>query len=1675
MKRALPKGAATRITSRPTAGTALAPLTPTPTSPVAGAIGAATPAKFTSWIPVGKGTKTIAFNKSGEKRLFDYGRDVVDGDVEYDWQGVQAAIRRELSIPEGVSIRDLAKSYYGQVSEAAKTATGKTVTAPAVSAAVTPTAKEPVLPKTPTVTPVPEVPKAKVSLADLVKREEEILHEREAEYADLMARRYTYGDKSVDAKIREIEDYRNKRLDELKNEIEKHSTEELLSAVSASTQERYYRGEDIGRTERGQRSVIGEVLDERNPNIKPPERIPEEGLWKVPQSEAMEIMDPTWVFSDDPRVGAGLRAAHRDIVKKAVAEGKPVPPEVLRDYPELARLSTGGKTKPTPRKWHFAKAVEAPARKWRFAEPTQAGRKWRFTEPVERGAIEQPAKPPLATGGRAVAKTERGTAVQTQYAIVDAGDLISSHDVTLRADPRYPVQLQPRERGRAASEEQITGMVARLEPEFLGESPKASEGAPIVGPDLIVESGNARTIALKRAYGAGHYSAERYRTWLMQNAGRFGLDANAIQQAKAPVLVRIRQTPVDRIRFVQEANESAVAAMSATEQARLDAQKLTGGLMNLFRASDTGEINIAANRDFVREFMSQVVGPAERARYMMPDGSISQEGVIRIRNAVFAKAYGDTGVLSRLAESPDNNVRNITNAMLIAAPRMAKLNESIAQGKRYNLDVSPEIAEAVGKLSALRESGQSIESYMKQIPLIPDMSPLAKDVLETMGNYSRSAKRLSEVFLAYADLVDAAGDPRQLDLMGLNQVPTKEDMWDSAVESARRKEVTGYGAQQSTLFQEQPVRGGPVGTVPGEPGQVAGRSATAGAGIGQGYPSTAPQVPARKPGGILGIVAPVTFGPGLFTDIDKVTAMKGSLLRDEMALMPPALREAVRNIDTAAAIANQKVRLLLAQYKVQDTGALPPQARPQYQQLSEHLENLRRQREALKPQVLQALDDGGKLGSVILREIEAEQKPESMQLMLSDVLEEFGEAWQPGLPNLTPPKQASPFAPTQGYVWRSPVSGRELYIPPVPEPTNAVDAMLQKQPNLYLVGFGAMRDVLGEQVVGPWRSASRQYRAFVSDYEQVLNEAFRGLGDKPQARERVGLMLEGKMPLQGIEGRAALILRQSFFGEKPGEGLHGEFEIDPKRFLEDYLPRIRAAGSVEGAFPGGVPDELKFFAEYERTGNLMARETDSLTICLQYLRAGAKKKFFDPVIQQVKPYVDAMHPDRRWVYEQFVNSVLGKPIMEERLCNGLVKAIANPILRLWGKEITGRPSQTISAFVADLGYQSTIGLNVFSAVKNLTQQLLTVAHLSEKNPAEGMRWWVAARAAGKSQMGQTLLKYNWVAQDRQYLEGLDIQYRLMERVMGPMREIGYKMFEAADRDNVNNAYLAATLKALSDGKSVDEAIRYGNQVAADTQYLYGLDSPLLWKGPLGRLFGMLSSWPVNFMRLLYQQGTSSTKIRVLYTLAALVLGSRILRKLTGLSFKSIEPQEQLKAWAPLAWLRGDFPPPIQTLRSAWNLVRAYMDGDSTAIDEAADDFKRQLMNFVPWYTQLNRLGEFIDTATNEWKVYDARGRLRYETTPGEAFRGIFGTTVEKEAGWQQSVEVAAQKVEYQKLRQRAVDAYFRGDMDTFRRLNGELLRKYGKMIRGSELRELRKTREQPALERQRQGLPAGLR
>jgi hypothetical protein len=245
---------------------------------------------------------------------------------------------------------------------------------------------------------------------------------------------------------------------------------------------------------------------------------------------------------------------------------------------------------------------------------------------------------------------------------------------------------------------QVEEMAQKLNPERMGQSPLASSGAPIVGPDLAVESGNGRTIALRKSYANGAKRQE-YREWLIKNASQFGMQPGDVEALEMPILVRIRTSEVtDRARFAEDANKDELAKMSPAELARMDAENLTDADLAIFQPDEEGNINAYSNSDFVKKFISKM-GINEATGYLTEDGRATKQLIDRVQAAIFQKAYNDDSLLALMAEEADPKLRNVLNALTFSAGEFSK-----CRGFDENLGGINIPSHAIGAMKLIQKS-----------------------------------------------------------------------------------------------------------------------------------------------------------------------------------------------------------------------------------------------------------------------------------------------------------------------------------------------------------------------------------------------------------------------------------------------------------------------------------------------------------------------------------------------------------------------------------------------------------------------------------------------------------------------------------------------------------------------------------------------------------------------------------------------------------------------------------------------------------------------------------------------------------------------------------------------------------------------------------------------------------
>lgn len=361
--------------------------------------------------------------------------------------------------------------------------------------------------------------------------------------------------------------------------------------------------------------------------------------------------------------------------------------------------------------------------------------------------------------GTSTAMGMDGSSYDFAYEIKSLGELIASNDAAYGVNPLYPADLQPRDRTREASRQQIENMADDLKPEWLGESAKLSDGAPIIGVDNVVESGNGRTLAINRAYETG--KADNYRAYIEKYAAEKGWDISGIDR---PVLVRTRLTDTDRVQFTKLANEADVAQYSASERATSDVDRLPDA--SLLKINNDGSINLDGSMDFIRGFVNSLP-ESEKPNILTDDGRLSQSGKQRIESAIMQSAYDDSSLVTRLYENIDDDSKTVLNALLRAAPQLAQLGALVKQGGRHANTLAKDLSQAAQKLSDLKANGQTVDDYLNQIQLIDDgLSNGAKQFLNVFDTNKRSAKAISDNIQGEIDRIDSLGDPRQGSLFG---------------------------------------------------------------------------------------------------------------------------------------------------------------------------------------------------------------------------------------------------------------------------------------------------------------------------------------------------------------------------------------------------------------------------------------------------------------------------------------------------------------------------------------------------------------------------------------------------------------------------------------------------------------------------------------------------------------------------------------------------------------------------------------------------------------------------------------------------------------------------------------------------------------------------------------------
>lgn len=365
--------------------------------------------------------------------------------------------------------------------------------------------------------------------------------------------------------------------------------------------------------------------------------------------------------------------------------------------------------------------------------------------------------------------TDNGKEIRVRYRVVPASRVITSHDAeTMTPNKAYPHELQPRDRQRVSMQEQVTTMANELRPADLGAGRNLNQGAPIIRKDGVVLNGNGRAMAIQKATAAGGDKATAYRKYIFEHSKEFGISRSNLSQMRKYMLVREVVDDIDADTMQDIIGSTAGGSlMGASEQAKADAKKIKPRDLERYVDNEQGDLTTAANRDFVAGVLYRIVGKNERNAYTDEHGNVNADGIQRVKRALFSLAYNDNGLIDKMAESTDDNIRNVSRGLMSAAPAFARVNLAVKDGQAYEYDAAKTISDAVKHLDALRREGKPVKDYLNEQSMFSEYQDTdeVREVLRFLDENKRSGKKIGIFLNDMARSILEQGSPNQTSLM----------------------------------------------------------------------------------------------------------------------------------------------------------------------------------------------------------------------------------------------------------------------------------------------------------------------------------------------------------------------------------------------------------------------------------------------------------------------------------------------------------------------------------------------------------------------------------------------------------------------------------------------------------------------------------------------------------------------------------------------------------------------------------------------------------------------------------------------------------------------------------------------------------------------------------------------
>lgn len=503
----------------------------------------------------------------------------------------------------------------------------------------------------------------------------------------------------------------------------------------------------------------------------------------------------------------------------------------------------------------------------------------------------------------------------------------------------------------------------------------------------------------------------------------------------------------------------------------------------------------------------------------------------------------------------------------------------------------------------------------------------------------------------------------------------------------------------------------------------------------------------------------------------------------------------------------------------------------------------------------------------------------------------------------------------------------------------------------------------------------RGYETYQKELPQEINRVTEWYKQVPHpaSSQRIFQWLDGdKIKLDADELRIADEIKSYLAGWADKLGL-------PKHSrVSDYITHIFERGTIEKEFDedlakiidNAVP-KTTYNPFLQKRMDMPGYKQDVWAALDAYVKRATRKVNMDPALEVINKASKKLDLVSLQYIKRYTAGINLRPTEIDNLVDNWIKS--SPI----GYNLGQRPIANVTPKVRQAVYRGTLGLNIGSATRNLTQGINTYSKLGEKYTLLGYAKAFKNLAAGDDELVRVGVLADDFIEDR----SLSVSKKFWEKLDKGL----FYFFDTAEKINRGAAYYGAKAKALTGGATEEKAIEFAKALIRDTQFSYAkIDTPVALQSDLVKTLFQFTTYPIKqseFMLGLIKKHKLSEMIRFVGATAVVWAG---VGKALGMDVSSFIPFSSV--------LTGESklgnPPIVQGVKGvavaalkAPNEFGVVPEGNLAQRIAGNKDVQSALTAFIPGGVQGKKTIEGLQTLNRGYTQTPA-GRFRFNAPEG---------------------------------------------------------------------------------------------